>query len=502
LETFTNLFNLGFLNILNLSTMFFLVAGIFGGIVFGAIPGLTAVMGVTVMLPFTFFMNPINALVLLTGIYLGGISGGLISATLLNMPGTPSSVSTCFDGYPMAQKGKAGEALGLGIMSSVLGGIGSSIILAFAAPFLAWKALMLGPFEYFSLGIFTYLTISSLLGGNFWKNMIGIGLGIVIACIGVDPITGLSRLTLGFSELNGGVSILPFLIGLFCVSQIMEDMKNSKDVIVPTKARNIKLKDLLPNLRIFIIKRKVCILSFLTGLFLGILPGIGGSTANVVSYHIVRSNSKHPEKFGTGIPEGIIASEMANNASIGGAFVPFLALGIPGCAVTAIMLGAFMMQGIQPGPLVFQNHKALVFTIISALIIGHFLLLGMNLLLIKIFIQLLSISKKYLLPLITIACVIGSFSCNNRMFDVWILITFGLLGYLLRKVNFNLVPILVGYILAGFVEIGIREGLSISDGSFLPIFTRPISAILVTLSILVVIFGFAFNKKLRESADI
>ncbi len=475
-----------------------LFVGVWGGMIFGAIPGLTAVMAVTIALPFTFFLPPIESITLLTAIYIGSISGGFISATLINMPGTPSSVATTFDAYPMAQKGKAGEALRLALFSSVFGGLAGTVVLIGLAPFIAWQALKLGPFEYFSLGIFTYLCVCGLLGGNFWKNMVGICIGLLLSCIGADNVTSVSRLTFGFTELEGGVSVLPFMIGLFVIPQLIEDVARDTTVIVPEQANAVRIRDLVPQCGVLLKYKFAYAVSYLIGLVTGILPGIGGTTANVISYQFIKSTSKHPEKFGTGTPEGIIASETSNNASIGGAFVPFLALGIPGDAITAILLGALMIQGIQPGPLLFQNNADLVYAVFASNILGNIVMLIIGIFMIKFFIRILSFPKKYLLPLITVFCILGAFSCNNRVFDVTLMLMLGLFGFFWKKIGFPLLPILIAYILEPIVEKGLREGLSMSGGDFMSIFTRPISLAFLILSALSVVAGFYLHRTLQK----
>jgi len=478
-------------------SLLLLFVGVWGGMIFGAIPGLTAVMAITIALPFTFFLPPVESITLLVGIYIGSISGGFISASLINMPGTPSSVATTFDAYPMAQKGKAGEALRLGLFSSVAGGLAGTIVLIGVAPFIAWQALKLGPFEYFSLGMFTYFCVCGLLGGNFWKNMIGICIGLFLACIGADNITSVSRLTFGFAELQGGIALLPFMIGLFVIPQLIDDISRETAVIVPIEANKIRIRELFPRLGVLVRYKMAYFASYMIGLVIGILPGIGGTTANVISYQVVKSISKHPEKFGTGIDEGIIASETANNASVGGAFVPFLALGIPGDAITAILLGALMIQGIQPGPLLFQNNADLVYAVFAANILGNIAMLIIGIFMIKFFIRVLSFPKKYLLPLITVFCILGAFSGNNRIFDVVVMLLLGLFGFFWKKQGFPLLPILIAYILEPIVEKGLREGVSMSGGSFMPLITRPISLTFLILSGVAVVAGFFLHRSLQ-----
>lgn len=499
MDTFLNVLTIGFYQTLQPLTFLYLCIGVFGGMVFGAIPGLTAVMGVTIALPFTFFMTPVDSITLVTGIYIGSISGGCISASLLNMPGTPSSVGTTFDAYPMAQKGKAGQALGLAIISSGIGGFVSGLVLIIAAPLLAWQALKLGPFEYFSLGTFTYLTVCGLLGGKLWKNLLSVAIGLAIAGIGADPVTSVTRFTFGVPGLEGGVAVLPFMVGLFCVPQIIDDVAKVSDVIVPESAKEVSFRNMIPPIAVFKKNSANYIRSFFIGLVTGIMPGLGGTTSNIISYQIAKSSSREPEKFGTGIPDGIIASETANNASIGGAFVPFLALGIPGDAVTAILLGALMIQGIQPGPLLFKNNADLVYAVFSANLIGVIAMVLLGLLMIKGFIKILSFPKKYLLPIITLCCVLGAYSCNNRIFDVWVLIVLGIFGFVWKRLGFSLVPILIAYILEPIVEVGLREGLSLSDGSFLPIITRPISATFIGLGLLAVVGGIFLKRMIEKN---
>jgi len=465
--------------------------------VFGAIPGLTAAMGVALAIPFTFSMSAIDGLTLLTGIYIGGISGGLISATLLNMPGTPSSVATCFDAYPMSCKGKSGQALGLGIISSFIGGITAVFVLITLAPLIARQALRFGPFEYFSLGILAFVAVSSLLGGNIWKNLISLTIGIILGTVGIDSINGLPRLTFGYYQLDGGISLLPFLVGLLCVSQIIEDIEAEIDIIVPSGARNISFRKLFPPRRIFIDNIKNYIRSFFVGLIIGIFPGMGGGTSNIISYGLAKSRSRHPDEFGKGTPEGIIASETANNASIGGAMIPLMALGIPGDAVTAILIGGFMIHGINPGPLLFRHNPDLVYSIFSAHFWGNILMFVVGLLLIKFFIFTLSFPKKYLLPLVMVFCVIGSFALSNRLFDVWILVFSGILGYLWKKIDFPLIPIFIAFVLEPVVEQNLRQGLTASRSSFLPIVTNPISLGLLIATVFLFLSSRYFNRSLK-----
>jgi len=494
MESLIKAFTVGFPATFQPLTFLFLLLGVLWGMIFGAIPGLTAAMGVALAIPFTFFMSAVDGLTLLTGIWIGGVSGGLISACLLNMPGTPSSVTTCFDGYPMSRKGQSGQALGIALTSSVIGGLLGVLVLMTLAPFIARQALKFGPFEYFSLGILAFVAVSSMLGGNIWRNLSGIAVGLTVSSIGADPISGIPRLCFGIQELQGGIALLPLLIGLFCVSEIIGDIGAEMEVIVPPEARKVRLRELIPPLEVFKNNLTNYVRSFLVGISIGIFPGIGGATSNVVAYGLAKSNSDHPEKFGTGIPEGIIASEVANNASIGGAFIPLVALGIPGDAVTAILLGGFMIHGINPGPLLFRYSADLVYAVFSAQFWANIVMLVMGIFLIKFFIYSLSFPKKFLLPIIMLSCILGAFALNNRVFDIWVLVFFGIFGYAWNKMGFSLVPVLVAFVLGPVVEANLRQGLTESAGSFLPIFTRPISLGLLIASALLALLGLYVSK--------
>ncbi len=417
IQTFTT----GISQIFQPFTLLLLNVGVLWGMLFGAIPGLTATMGVALAIPFTFGVKPLEGLALLTGIYIGGVSGGFISATLLNMPGTPSSVTTCFDAHPMSKQGKSGLALALGLFSSFFGGVVGVVLMIALASVIARWALKFGPFEYFSLSILAFAAVSSMLGGNILKNMLGICLGLLMATIGPDPITSIRRLTFGLIELSGGLSLLPVLVGLFCIPEIFVDIESELLTIVPPESRKMKIYEVLEAAKILFRQIGNALRSFAVGFMIGVFPGIGGATANIISYGLAKSSSKYPGKFGTGIPDGIIASEVSNNASVGGAMVPLLALGIPGDAVTAILLGGFLIHGINPGPMLFRYNPNLVYGVYAAQFVGNIIMFAFGILLMKFFIYSLSFPKHYLLPLISVLAVVGAYGLNNRLFDVWVM---------------------------------------------------------------------------------
>ncbi len=455
------------------------------GIIFGAIPGMTVTMGVALFLPITFGMDPINGISLLMGLYIGGTSGGLISAILLNIPGTPASITTTFDGHPMASRGEAGKALGVGIVFSFLGGIFSLVILMLIAPLLADVALQFGPYEYFSIAVFSLTMISGLSGGSIVLGFISAILGMIVGFIGISPITAFPRFTFGFNSLNSGFSLLPALIGLFAVSQILETAeKGLKDEHL--RVSNYSIKGFGFSLREFKSQIFNFFRSSVIGTGIGILPGLGGSICNIVAYGTAQKQSRHPEKFGTGIIDGIVASESSNNASTGGALVPLMTLGIPGDNTTAIILAGFVIHGITPGPLLFSTDGNLVYSIFAALIVANVFMLFSEFIGLRFFVRILSVPKHILLPVIGTMCVIGSYGLNNRVFDVGTMVGFGVLGYFLKKLKLPIPPLLLGYILGPIVEINLRRGLMRSKGDFAPFVTEPISGVILFITAIVV----------------
>lgn len=495
------LFIEGFQLIFNFQSILIILAGVALGLVFGSIPGLTATMAVAICLPISFGMDPVNGMALLMGLYIGGVSGGMIPAILLNLPGTPSSISTTFDGYPMAQKGLAGRAFGLSIISSFSGGLVSIVVLILLSPPLARIALEFGPFEYFAITMFALTLISSLSEGSLVKGVIAALLGLIFSFVGAAPIDSFPRWTFGSQELSAGFQLLPVLIGLFAISEMLKVIEDRKEN--PIKSKDTEDQSSKVSLPIGAVFRRPInfIRSTLMGVGIGILPGIGGGTANIIAYVTAKRQSKDSEKFGTGIDEGVIASESANNSAVGGALVPLISLGIPGDTVTAMLLGGLMIHGLQAGPMLFENNGPLVYSIFAALLFANvfmaiFLLSGM-----KGFVKLLSIPKYYLYPVIIVLCVVGSFGVNNRIFDAGALIFFGIIGYLMIKTRFPLTPLILGFILGPIAETNLRRGLQLSGGDFMPFITQPIAAVFWIIAILSVVFSLIkdFKKAKEES---
>ena len=475
----------GFGSILTPQILLFMFFGTFVGIIFGSAPGLSATMAVALCLPITFGMDAVTSMCLLLALYIGGISGGLISAILLKIPGTPASIATTFDGHPMAERGEARKAMSTGVWFSFLGGFFSLLVLFFISPPLAKIAVGFTPFDYFSVVLFSLTMMAGLSGKSLAKGLLTGLLGLTISFVGSAPIDGLPRFTLGFRQLEGGFNLLPTLIGIFALSEIFATADNLRNVAAAEKVKNLGDKNL--TIREAFSQWKNFLVSSVIGTAIGIMPGVGGGVSNLIAYTVAQKNSKTPEKFGTGIIDGVVASEAANNASIGGAMVPLLSLGIPGDTVTAMLIGGLMIHGISPGPLMFRTQTELVYSIFAALIIAHFLMLVQMLFCNKFFIKLLDVPKSILLPLIFVVCIIGAFGTNSRMFDVWTVLIFGCVGYLLQLFKFPTAPILLGFILGPILEENLRRGLMYSKGSVLPFFTNPVSCIFIIITALTIV---------------
>ncbi|MBT8362601.1 MAG: tripartite tricarboxylate transporter permease, partial [Deltaproteobacteria bacterium] len=472
-----------------------IVLGTFLGIVVGGIPGLTGSMLIALTVPITFYMTPVHATTLLVSMYVGGITGGLVAATLLRMPGAPAAVMTPFDGYPMSQQGRPGRALGLGITASFIGGLFAWVILATSAKPISLLAMRLSPFNYFALVVMALVLIATLGRSDIIKGLISGLFGILIALPGVDPSVGQMRLTFGYGDLAGGFKLLPVLIGIFAVSQLFKDTLEIRQVVTRIEYGKsslfISLKDLKDQaVNLF--------RSSSIGTGIGILPGVGAAVASVISYSVAKSSSKTPEKFGHGADEGIVASEAANNASVGGALIPLVALGIPGSVADAILIGALMIHTIQPGPMLFVTNPDIVWNVIMVDLVATFVMFFLMVGLVRLYVRIIDIPKAYLLPLIVVCCVVGTFAVNNTMFDVWTMLGFGLIGFLLERGGFDLGPFVIGYILAPIAESELRQGLMITDGDYTPLFTDPISIAFLLIALILLVCPFINDWRKRR----
>lgn len=473
-----------------------LVVGTAIGILVGVIPGLTATMAVAMAVPITFAMDVMPGLALLISMYVGGMTGGLVSAVLLRIPGTPASIATTYDGYPMALKGEPGRALGYGVMASFLGGGFSYIVLLTMAPLLAQQAVKLGSFDMFAIVMCAMVMIADSSQGSLVKALIAGLAGMVVGMVGPDPIVGVKRLTFGISEFNAGFAETSVLIGLFAFSQVLMDVAglNKK---CPTFT--VDYKRIIPSFRELKESAGNILRSSLIGTGIGIIPGVGATTASILAYNQAKSASREPEKFGTGVKEGIIASEAANNAVSGGAMVPLLTLGLPGCPVAALLLSGLIIKDLTPGPALFASKPEVVYGFFLAFILANIAMFVLMVCLIKPFSMVLKIPKYLMIPAILALCVIGAYVSNNRMLDVWVLLGFGLIGYAADKCGYPTGPLVLGIILGPIAELQLRRGLSASGGSFEPLFTRPVSAIFLLVSLLVLVIPFYKQwKELRR----
>ena len=484
----------GFQAALDPVAMALMALGTAVGLLVGAIPGLTGAMVISLTLPMTFHMQATHALFLLVAMYVGAVSGGLVSATLLRIPGTPAAIMTTFDGYPMAQAGRPGRALGLGVFSSLIGGLISWVFLATLSPGLARLGLLFGPFEYFAITLTALVLIVSVTEGAFLKGLLSGFIGILVAMPGLDPVSGQARLIWGIEALSGGFELIPVLIGIFAVSQVLVDIADrAQPLILENRGLQgmiISLKDLRTHAVNFI-------RSSVIGTVIGILPGIGANIGSIVSYTAAKNMSRTPEQFGSGSEEGIVASETANNATVCGALIPLITLGIPGSVNDAILIGAFIIHNLQPGPLLFTQSPAVAYGIIAAALIAHGFMLVMMLGGMRSFIAVARLPKSVLNPLILIFCFIGAFSVNNSMHGVWTMIVFGFVGFAMMRARVPLGPFVIGLVLAPMAEKYLRAGLMHSAGDWTPFVTRPISGSVIVLCAFVLVY--ALYRELRQS---
>ena len=475
--------------VFQLQTLAFMLVGVTAGLIAGAIPGFTIAMAVVLTLPFTFGMPPEQGLATMLAVFVGGLSGGLMSAMLTGIPGTPSSVATTFDGFPMARKGKPGLALGIGVWSSFMGGIISAVLLVALAPQLARLGLEFGPWDYFALVAFALTITASLAGEDMLKGLIAGGLGLLVATIGEDDINGVARLNFGTEILKQGFTFLPVLIGLFAFSQLLsdvEDPERAKKALMPERTHAVRVEHLRAIRKVFSHTRNL-VQSSLIGLFTGILPGAGSSISNILAYDQAKKSSKNPERFGTGVSEGIVASESANNATAGGALIMMMALGIPGDIVTAIMLGALLVHDVVPSPSFIGEQPVLAYAIFVAFFLAHFMMVGMQAFCLRIFVLVTRVPMYTLAAVILAYCAIGVFALNNIQFDIWSLFIFGILGYVMRILGFPLAPMILGVVLGHIAEVNLSRAWSISND--LTIFlTRPWSLFFITIALFSAVF--------------
>jgi putative tricarboxylic transport membrane protein len=490
LESLTSL-AYGFNIALQPQNLLYCFIGVTMGTLVGVLPGIGPTATIALLLPATFKLNPISAIIMLSGICYGAMYGGSTTSILLNIPGEASSVVTCLDGYQMARKGRAGPALGISAFGSFIAGTFSIVGLVIFAPTLADFALKFGPPEYFALMVMGLSVVAYLARKSMAKALMMAVVGIALGCVGLDPITATPRFTFGILDLADGIGIAPVVMGLFGIAEVLENLG------VLTKAEIFagKIKGLFPDREDW--RRSIGPIArgSLLGFFLGLLPGVGAIVPQFLSYALEKKLSRHPERFGSGEIEGVASPEACNNAAVGGTFIPLLSLGIPSNAMTAILLGALMIYGLTPGPLLIKNSPDLFWGVIASMYIGNIMLLILNLPLIPMWVSVLKIPYSYLASFIILFCLIGAYSLNNSTTDIYIAVIFSLVGLLMKNFEFEGAPLVLAFVLGPLLETALRRSLILSDGSFLIFLQRPISAAFILFS--VVVLAAPLFSKLR-----
>ena len=485
-------------NVLAPMSLLWMNIGLAAGIIIGALPGLTGTMGIALLLPLTYGMSSIHGMMLLLGVYCGGIYGGSITAILINTPGTPASAATSLDGYPMAQQGHAKRALHDALAASMIGGLISCIILLTCAPMVAKFALNFGAREYFALSLFGLTIIASVGGKSVLKGLLMGFAGLLLGCVGIDSLEGVSRFTFGNNYLTGGFNIIPVLIGLFAITEIMtksRDINKAVGTTVAVEEEKVSFADVL-RYKIVLLKSSVI------GAFIGAVPGTGAAIASFLAYNEAHRTSKHPEEYGMGSEEGLVACESSNNAVTGATMIPLLTLGIPGDTNTAVLLGALTMQGIQPGPMLFTKQANWVYSIMIGMMLVNLFMYRQGRLFVKGFSNITKISTKIMVPCLVVLCVIGAYAIKYNTFNAAAMVVIGVIGYLLKKLDFPLTPMVIGLVLGNLCESNMRRALLLSRGNWLTFFQSPIACVFLALAVFMLFFPMIrdalANKKKAE----
>ncbi len=484
MDIFQNLL-MGFSIAITPLNLLFSLFGVLAGTIIGALPGIGPPTGVAILMPLTFGMNPTTAMIMLAGIYYGAMYGGTITSVLINVPGESSSVMTAVEGYQMALKGKAGVALGIATIGSFIAGTFGVIMITLLSPALANLALKFGPPQYFSLMFLGLITLTSLSGGNSVKGFMMTLIGLLLAMVGMDSISGKPRFIMGNLQLLNGFDFLPAAMGLFGISEVLVTMEGP--LKLEMQKANLKIRDVWPKAADWAASKWAIVRGTIVGFLIGILPGAGATLASFGSYAVEKRFSKHPEEFGHGAIEGVAGPESANNSASAAAMVPLLTLGIPSSATTAILMGAMMIWGLRPGPMLFDTNPELVWGLIASMYIGNVLLVIMNIGMIPAFVSVLRTPISILMPLIVVFTLVGSYSANNNLFDVWVMLGFGIAGYFMKKFNYPAAPIVLALVLGATTERTLRQSLMMSRGSLGIFFSEPIVATLMTLTLIILV---------------
>lgn len=491
---FWSIIQTGFATAFQPQNLLYCFIGVFIGTLIGVLPGIGPSGALAILLPTTFNIPAVSAIIMMTGIYYGAMYGGSTTSILVNIPGEAASVVTCIDGYKMARQGRAGPALGIAAFGSFIAGLAGIVFLAFLAPYVANLAMDFGPPEYFSLMILG-LTLVIYLGSNsIIKAVMMAVVGIILGCVGQDPILAKPRLVYGFDALWDGLGLPPVIMGLFGISEVLLNLERTEKVDV----YKTKLKGFLPSWEDWRLSALPIARGTVLGFMLGVLPGGGAIVASFASYAVEKKFSRHPETFGNGAIEGVAGPESANNAATMGGLVPLLTLGIPTNVAMAMMLAALMIHGTPPGPLLIQNHPDLFWGIVISMVVGNMALLGLNLPLIGMWVKVLKVPYKILFPLILLFCLIGAFSVNSLVADIVIMLIFGCLGYLMKKYGYDAAPMMLAFVLGPMVEINLRQALMISKGKFsIFVVHHPISLVCLLVALLFLLLPLvpSFKKK-------
>lgn len=475
----------------------YVTIGVITGVLIGALPGLGPSAGLAILLPITFGADPVAGIIMLAGIYYGAMYGGSITSILINTPGDSAAVMTTLDGYPLALAGRAGPAMGMAAFASFAGGTACVVAFMYLAPALAKVALSFGPPEYFALMVLGLTTLAGMTGKFPLKGFLAAAVGLFLSIVGLDLVTGLPRYTFGQMELFSGVDFIPVAMGVFGIAEILVAAEEAHTGEWQVGSSDLRWRKLFPSLQDWAVSKWHIVRGTVIGFIIGMLPGAGATIASFISYGVAKNTSKHPEKFGKGAIEGVAAPECANNAASVGAMVPLLTLGVPGSASTAVMMGALMMFGLRPGPLLFQRNPEFVWGLIGSMYIGNIMLILLVLVAVPLFVRILQVPRQVLNSVVMAFILIGAYSLNNSMFDVGLTIFFGLIGYFMKKLEIPGAPLVLALVLGNLLENSMRQSLILSNGSPAIFFARPISGVIMTLALAAIVWPVI--KSLRKT---
>jgi putative tricarboxylic transport membrane protein len=494
LETLQQLW-FGFQIALTPTNLAFAFMGVLAGQIIGILPGIGPSAGIAILLPVTFNVQPVSAMIMFAGIYYGAMYGGTITSVLVNIPGEAASVMTCLDGYQMAKQGRAGPALGIAAFGSFIAGTIGVVGVMFFAPWLASVALSFGPPEYAALMFLAFVLITGLTSTSVIKGIVSFGIGMFLAVVGADVMTGAPRFMFGQVELMEGIEFVPVAMGVFGIAEIISSLEENVPVHLGTN--KLRIKDLLPNLRDWAVSLMPIVRGGIIGFFVGMLPGSGTTICSMISYATEQKLSKTPERFGHGAIEGVAGPESANNAAADGGLVPLMTLGIPSSGATAVMLGGLMMFGLRPGPLLFEQNPEFVWGLIASMYIGNVMLVILNIFFIPVFVAAVRVQLAFLAPMIVAFTIVGAYTLKNSMFSVWLMLGMGAIGYFMKKLKYPPAPLVMGLILSDTIETAFRQSLKLSHGDLAIFFSRPLSAIFMSAALAIALLPlgkFAYRK--------